>query len=374
MRWYRTFSLHGNIVLKYLRDALARNVQGIMMNQNKYSYNMQEYDAIIAGASFAGLVAADNIEGNVLLIDRKEIGTHQTSACATFTSVLEELGCRKAILQEFDTLILHIPEERKMGLVEPISTFDYEKFCKMIAHRIKAKFLKTPVKGVTGQTVITGSGTFDSQCILDCTGWKAVLASSIKNDYVDRQRLSFGIESEVDYTDDRLHFFVDPKIIRQGAAWIFPIGNKSRIGLASYTGRTNILPELSGLLKTMSLDIEFIHGGYIPFSLREPAVGNIFMVGDSAGMATPTMNEGIRYAVRYSRECARIVQNIIDGDKTLEYGLREYRDIVYRSKRGYNMLMNMQDRLLNNILPETIKKAACSRIFSKLFQKMYLGI
>ncbi|VVB96705.1 Digeranylgeranylglycerophospholipid reductase [uncultured archaeon] len=335
---------------------------------------MSEYDTIIAGASFAGLIAADNIEGTVLLIDRKEIGTHQTSSCATFTSVLEGLGCRNTILQEFDTLILHIPEERKVELIEPISTFDYEKFCKTVAHRIKAKILKTSVKGVTGQTVITGSETFDSQCILDCTGWKAVLASSIKNDYVDRQKLSFGIESEVEHTDDSLHFFVDPKIIKQGAAWIFPIGNKSRIGLASYAGRTNILPELSEFLKTMSLDVEYIHGGYFPSCLREPAVGNIFMVGDSAGMAAPTTGEGIRYAVRYSRECARIVQSIIDGDKTLEHGLREYRDVVYRSKWGYDMLMNMQNRLLSNILPETIKKAAYSRVFSGLFQKMYLGI
>ncbi len=335
---------------------------------------MPEYDAIIAGASFAGLVAADNIEGDILLIERKEIGSGQTSACATFTSVLEGLGCRSAILQEFDTLILHIPEERKVELIEPISTFDYEKFCTTIAHRIKAKILKTSVKGVAGQTVITGSGNFDSQCIIDCTGWRAVLASSLDRDYVDRQKLAFGIESEVDYTDDRLHFFVDPRIIQQGAAWIFPIGNKSRIGLANYAGKTNILPELSGFLKTMSLDVDGIHGGYIPFSLREPCVGNIFVVGDSAGMAPPTTSEGIRYAIKYSRECARIVQNIIDGDKTLEYGLLEYRNIVYRGKRGYNMLMNMQNRLMNNIVPETIKKTACSRSFSKLFQRMYLGI
>ena len=341
---------------------------------DKYSQNMPEYDAIIAGASFAGLIAADNIEGNVLLIDKKEIGSGQTSACATFTSVLEGLGCKSSILQEFDTLVLHIPEEREVEFVEPVSTFDYEKFCKTIAHRINAKILKTSVKGIGGQTVITGSGNFDSQCIIDCTGWRAALASSLKNDYVDRQKLAFGIESEVKYTDDRLHFFIDPNIIAQGAAWIFPIGNKSRVGLANYAGKTKLLPELTGFLKTMSLDVEAIHGGYIPFGLREPVMGNIFMVGDSAGHAPPTTGEGIRYAIKYSRECARIVQNIIDGDKTLEYGLCEYRDVVYRSKRGYSMLMNMQDRLMANLVPETIKKAACSRVFSKLFQRMYLGI
>lgn len=334
---------------------------------------MHEYDVIIAGASFAGLAAADSLEGDILLIDRKDIGTRQTSACATFTSVLEELGCRNSILQEFDTLTLHIPEEKKVELIEPISTFDYEKFCKIIVQRMHVQTLKASVKGVAGDLVMTDAGNFSSQCIIDCTGWKAVLASSIRNDYVDRSKLAFGIESEVDYTDDSLHFFVDPDIIAQGAAWIFPIGQKSRIGVASYAGKTRILPQLSGFIRTLGLEISGIHGGYIPFGLREPVVDNLFMAGDSAGMAPPTTSEGIRPAINFARECARIVQNIVDGDKTLKNGLIEYRDIVNKSKNRYKWLLNMQTPLLDNIVPGTIKKAACSRIFSKVFQKMYLG-
>jgi len=334
---------------------------------------MHEYDAIIAGASFAGLAVADILEGDILLIDRKDIGTRQTSACATFTSVLEELGCRNSIIQEFDTITLHIPEEKKVELIEPISTFDYEKFCKIIAQRMHAKTLKASVKGVSRDVVMTDAGNFSSQCIIDCTGWKAVLASSIRNDYVDRSKLAFGIESEVDYTDDSLHFFVDPDIIAQGAAWIFPTGRKSRIGVASYAGKTRILPQLSGFIKTLGLEISEIHGGYIPFGLREPVVDNLFMAGDSAGMAPPTTSEGIRPTINFARECARIVQNIVYGDKTLKNGLMEYRDIVNKSKNRYKWLLNMQTPLLDNLVPGTIKKAACNRIFSKIFQKMYLG-
>ena len=335
---------------------------------------MHEYDAIIAGASFAGLAAADSLEGDILLLDRKEIGTRQTSACATFTSVLEELGCKSSILQDFDTLTMHIPEEKKVELIEPISTFDYEKFCKTIERRIKVKNLKASVKGVAGDMVLTDEGNFSSQCILDCTGWRAVLATSIRQDYVDRRNLAFGLESEIDYTDDSLHFFIIPEIIRQGAAWIFPIGNKSRIGVASYAGKTRILPQLSGFIKTLGLELSKTHGGYIPFGLREPVVGNLFMVGDSAGMAPPTTSEGIRPAINFGRECAGIVQGIINGDKIVKDGLIEYRDIVNKSKNRYKWLLNMQTPLLDNIVPGTIKKAACNRIFSKLFQKMYLGV
>ena len=335
---------------------------------------MHEYDAIIAGASFAGLAAADSLEGDILLLDRKEIGTRQTSACATFTSVLEESGCKSSTMQEFDTLTLHIPDEKKVELIEPISTFDYEKFCKIIGQRLHVKTLKVSVKGVAKDSVLTDSGNFSSQCILDCTGWRAALASSLRQDYVDRRKLAFGLESEVDYTDDSLHFFVDPKIIGQGAAWIFPAGEKSRIGVASYAGKTRILPQLCGFLGTLGQEISKTHGGYIPFGLREPVVDNLFMVGDSAGMAPPTTSEGIRPAINFARDCAGIIQGIIDGDKMLKDGLIEYRDIVNRSKNRYKWLLNMQTPLLDNIVPGTIKKAACSRIFSKLFQKMYLGV
>jgi flavin-dependent dehydrogenase len=114
---------------------------------------------------------------------------------------------------------------------------------------------------------------------------------SYLKDFVDRSKLAFGIESEVDYTDDSLHFFVDPDIIRQGAAWIFPIGQKSRIGVTSYAGKTQILPKLSGFIRTLGHELSGTHGGYIPFGLREPVVDYLFMAGDSAGMAPPTTSE-----------------------------------------------------------------------------------
>lgn len=335
---------------------------------------MSEFDAIIAGGSFAGLTLADNLEGEILLIDRKEIGTHQTSACATFVSVLEELGCRNSILQEFENLVLHIPEERNVALVEPLCTFDYEIFCKNIARRTKAKIRITTVNGVAGKTILTGDGNYDSECIIDCTGWRAVLGSSIDANYVERKKLAFAIESEIDYTDKDLHLFIDRNIINKGAAWLFPIGNRARIGVSSYEGNTNLLPELSCFIKSMGCETGAVHGGYIPYGLREPVIQNIFMLGDSGGHVFPATQEGIRPSINIGRECARIVQNVIDGIKPLEEGLSEYRNMIYKKQRGYDMMMNLQNILVKNKVPETIRKAACNGIFAKMFQRMYLGI
>ena len=55
---------------------------------------MEKYDVIIAGASFAGLAVASKItNGRALLIDRKYIGVHQTSACGTTIGLVKEVGC-----------------------------------------------------------------------------------------------------------------------------------------------------------------------------------------------------------------------------------------------------------------------------------------
>ncbi|NIW91899.1 MAG: hypothetical protein GWN20_03100 [Phycisphaerae bacterium] len=51
---------------------------------------MEDYDVIIAGASFAGLAVANQLSGHkVLLIDRKPNGAGQTSACGTICRFFE---------------------------------------------------------------------------------------------------------------------------------------------------------------------------------------------------------------------------------------------------------------------------------------------
>ena len=76
---------------------------------------------------------------------------------------------------------------------------------------------------------------------------------------------------------------------------------------------------------------------------------------------------------RLGRDCAGIVQGIIDGDKMLKDGLIEYRDIVNKSKNRYKWLLNMQTPLLDNIVPGTIKKAAGGGFFQNSSRKCILG-
>src|SRR5256886_15615801 len=90
-------------------------------------------DALICGASFAGLAIARELAGSparVLMIDRYEIGERQTSACAAPTEWLEALGLVGSIRPTFSELVIHTPVgTSRYTLPWTFSTFDYRTPC-----------------------------------------------------------------------------------------------------------------------------------------------------------------------------------------------------------------------------------------------------
>src|SRR3989304_6317684 len=69
----------------------------------------REYDAIVVGASFAGLTVARELRGEVLLLDAHEVGSHQTSACGTPLWVPETFGVKESVIQVHSRAVIHTP-------------------------------------------------------------------------------------------------------------------------------------------------------------------------------------------------------------------------------------------------------------------------
>src|SRR6266498_4904946 len=107
----------------------------------------RDYDAIIVGASFAGLAVARRLTGRVLLLDRNEVGAVQTSACGTPLWVPEALGVADSVLQVHERLTIrtgaHTISYDLSAL--PFCTFDYRRFCQGLLSQCQARFLRTPV-------------------------------------------------------------------------------------------------------------------------------------------------------------------------------------------------------------------------------------
>ncbi len=336
---------------------------------------MEKYDVVIAGASFAGLAVASKItDGKVLLIDRKEIGTHQQSACGTTVRMVKSVKCEKSILKTFDVAALHTKDtEVNIPLPEKFCTIDYKRFCRTMAKQNRADFIKATVKGVKNSTVITSEGNFKANIIVDCTGWQAVLASSLKKNYVNKNMLSFGIETEIPYKDNKLRFFVNPDIIKNGAAWLFPCKKTARFGIGSYERNPKLLQYLKKFVESYNLKIGKIHGGSFCYCLKNPIVKDIFVVGCAVGQTLPLTGEGIRRSVYFGLKCGDIIQRIIDNKISLKQGQNEYKELTLKSQRGYNYLLKAQNKLptLSNWKLNLMAKLLCIKPIARWAWKKY---
>lgn len=308
---------------------------------------MKRYDVIIAGASFAGLAVASRItNGNVLLIDRNEIGAHQISACSTTVEIVKSARCEKSILKTFGVVALHTKnKEIDIPLPEKFCTINYKNFCKLLAKQNTADFLKANVIGIKKSVVMTSEGNFEADIIVDCTGWQAVLASFLKKNYTHKNMVSFGIETEIPYKDNKLNFFINPDIIPNGVAWLFPCKNTARFGIGDYSGNTKILPNLKKFVESFNLKLGKIHGGYFCYCLKDTIVKNVFVVGCAAGQTLPLTGEGIRRTVYFGLNCGEIIQKILNKNISLKNGREMYKKLTLKNSGFYNYLLKAQNKL-----------------------------
>ncbi len=302
---------------------------------------MMTYDAIIVGASFAGLSVAAQLRGKrVLLLDRKPIGTGQTSACGTLVCTLQSLGLEDAILQVHERLVVHTPGHTFVyPVAEPFCTFDYALLCRLLQEQGDAEFLLAAAFDVEGDQVRTSRGSFHGDIIVDASGWRAVLVSQGRPDLVRWDRLNFGLETTVVHQDDGLHFWYDPAgLLPMGVTWAFPIGEFSRMGIGSYRGDTRLGSGLDHFLAKLNLRRDGLHGGYFPHALRDPVVGDLFLVGDAAGQCLGLTGEGIRPALFFGTRLGRLLHQVLEGKMDLMAAQSAYRRLVAARKPGYDFL------------------------------------
>lgn len=306
----------------------------------------RDYDAIIVGASFAGLAVARRLGGRILLLDRHEVGAVQTSACGTPLWVPRAFGVEDSVLQVQERVVVHAPTRTVVFDVSdvPYCTFDYRKFCRGLQAQGGARFLRTAVHGLRDGAVDTEVGRFVAPCIVDCSGWRGVLVR--RRETRTDGPVSFGLETEAAYPGEALYFWAAPGRERDVISWIFPIGGASRVGVGSYGGESKLKAPLTDFMEDLGLRPTSYHGTYFPSGLREPTVDTVFAVGDAAGQCLPLTAEGIRPALYFGDDCGRLVQAVIDGRLTLPTALAEYRRRVLRYRHAYRALRWAQRAVL----------------------------
>ncbi len=309
-------------------------------------------DVVIVGASFAGLAVASRLKGyRVLLIDRQPIGSGQTSACGTPYQVLRHWRAEAALLQKHHTLVLHTPQgEYPFSSPYPWCTFDYRVFCEVLWRSTQARFVQAAVTGFDGERVITSQGTFRARVFVDASGWRAVLASALDPTYGRFRRANFGIETIAPFRDeglpaDALHFYYHPDILDGGVAWAFPRGRTLSLGVGKYGQPMALKGHLQRFVRKFQAQPESIHGTYFPYRLRRVVLGNLFLVGDAAGMCLGLTGEGIRPALYFGEACGGFVRRVLDRECSLDQALSSYRDFVNAYRKYYRLFAGLQDAL-----------------------------
>jgi len=307
-----------------------------------------DYDVIIAGGSFAGLAVVAQLRGKrVLLVEPHAIGAVQTSACGTLLAVLEATGTLDSLLQVHDRFVLHLRHRTiEYPLPYPFCTFDYRTFCNRLLAQSDVEILHASVLGHRGHLVYTTRGAFDAEILIDATGWRAALATNGRQQAEHWDGKSFGLETTVPISEDGLHFYYEPR--RLGLftiGWLFPIGARSRAGVASYLGHPQLNETLADFMHDdlgCAAPPDGRHGGYFPYRRRPATTDHVFRVGDAAGQCFPFTGEGIRPALYFGAALGRLARRVLAGELREPDALREYRNFVPRHASAYRYLLVAQ--------------------------------
>ncbi len=320
-----------------------------------------DYDVLICGASFAGLAIARELAGTtradgtparVLMIDRYEIGERQTSACGVPTGWLEALDLMGAHRQTFSELVIETPHgNTRWPIPWTFSTFDYPELCSLLAAQGDAEFETAKVNGRTGNTVHTDRGDLTAPLIVDCLGWRRVLAPGDDPAYQPPDApLSRGLEVHPGGQSPDLKVWIDRSIVPEGYGWIFPAGDELRIGVGSFDPKFHVKDNTVKLAEDLGADAVGFQGNWIPHKLRDAVEDGIFFAGDSAGHCLPLTAEGIRTALYFGVACGRELRSVLEGDKTREQALGSYFSFSASHEWKYTWLLRGQ-KLLPRIHP-----------------------
>ncbi len=305
------------------------------------------HDAVIVGASFAGLAAARRLGENVVIVDRKPPGAGQASSCGAPLPALSALGAEEAVLQIHEELVIHTRHDNTtLRLAPSFCTFDYGRFALALLRQVQAQVVQANVRGLDGMRVVTDQGIYEGRALIDASGWRAALGSLVVPTLVDRGALFCGVETEVGIRERGLHFYIEPQGWKDTLGWVFPCGSYARVGIGSYVGDHPLGQRLDAFLAQLGFRGSTRHGGFFPNALRVPTAGHVFLVGDAAGQCFPLSGEGIRPAVYFGDLCGRLVADVVRGRRSYVEAMHAYTSAVQRRSWAFRIMRVMQDALL----------------------------
>lgn len=358
-------------------------------------------DVGIVGAGPAGCAAAILLAKkgfNVTIFEKEKIPRYK--ACGGGVAIkcekaflelgidIEEVALQKyrGFIISYEDLKAKVDLNDKIGWGVYREDFDY--LLTQNAVYSGANFRKIKVNGIkemNGEILLsTDCGIKKTDVLLAADGIKSTIRDNL-NIFYDNNKLGFCLVSEINEEKNRIESFndllqLDFTYMKKGFCWAFPKkeGNTINVGIGGYL---NSIRENTASLKDMLIkfvksnnianDIKHFNGALLPFGGTVDCFGkgNIILLGDAAGLASPLTGEGIPYALesgiiasnsvsKYFEDQIPIIESYSNGITPITTELNKYAMILQNKLFGSDSHRRRIVKMCtqNDYLTETISK------------------
>ena len=280
------------------------------------------FHTIVIGAGPGGLACATALARSgkeVLLLERQqEVGAKVCAGGVTWAGLCSRLP-EDLIEKSFRQQHVFSPSQHAVVRARDpiISTVDRRKLGEWMLAQARAAgvtvMTATRALGVADGSLETSAGRF---------GWRHLVGADGSSSLVRRalglpcERVGTGINCMVPGDFAHMEWHLENRLFRHGYAWIFPHRGAASVG--AYAARQGARPRdllacLPEWAKQRGIDLRGakIQAALINFDYRGWRFGNMFLVGDAAGLASGLTGEGIYPAILSGETAAA---TILDKD------------------------------------------------------------